>query len=70
MERFKEDYYYSTTDPALELIGKRGTLAQWRHKGEGPSYVRLGNKILYEGATLNAWLDAHRVQLRHEHEHE
>ena len=64
MNRFADDRYYRTTDPELAIIATRGTMAQWRHRGEGPRYVRFGNRVLYEGAALNEWLDAHRVEPR------
>ena len=62
MQRFEQDRYYRTDDPALELIGTRGTLAQWRHRGDGPPYVRFGNRVLYRGSDLNEWLDERLVQ--------
>jgi hypothetical protein len=45
----------------LDIIGDRAKLAQWRHKGIGPAYYRLGRKIVYRGADLNAWAEANRV---------
>ena len=62
MHRFDADRYYRTTDHELTIIGTRGTLAQWRHRGEGPKYVRFGNRVLYLGADLNAWLDSRIVE--------
>ena len=62
MKRFEDDRYYRTDDPALALIATRGTLAQWRSRGIGPPYIRYGNRILYLGADLNAWLDYHVVR--------
>lgn len=62
MKRFQDDQYYRTTDPALGVIATRGTLAQWRHRGEGPRYTRFGNRILYLGADLNDFLDRHVVE--------
>ena len=61
MHRFDPDRYYRTTDPELRLIATRGTLSQWRHRGEGPPYIRFGNRVLYEGRALNEWIDAHMV---------
>ena len=61
MFRFDPDRYYRTTDQELRLIATRGTLSQWRHRGEGPPYVRFGNRVLYRGSELNAWLDAHII---------
>ena len=61
MKKFDDDRYYPTTDPALALLATRGTLSQWRHRGEGPPYVKLGNRVLYLGSDLNRWLDERRV---------
>ena len=61
MTRFDDDRYYRTQDPALALIATSGTLAQWRCHGRGPKFVRFGNRVLYFGADLNAWIDAHVV---------
>jgi hypothetical protein len=59
---FEQDRNYVLGDPELELIGDRAKLAQWRHKGMGPAFYRLGRKIIYRGADLNAWAEAHRVE--------
>ena len=58
MTRFDPNRYYRTCDPELALVGTRGTLAQWRCRGVGPKYTKFGNRVLYLGADLNAWLDA------------
>ncbi len=59
---FEPDRFYRTIDPDLEIIATRGTLAQWRHFGRGPAYVRFGNRVLYRGSDLNAWLDNHVIK--------
>ena len=64
MRRFQDDRYYRTNDRELALIATRGTLAQWRHRGYGPRYIKYGHRILYSGADLNRWLDAHVVEPR------
>ena len=64
MMRFEPDKYYRTTDPELGIIATKGTLAQWRHRGEGPPYVRFGNRVLYLGESLNRWLDARVIEPR------
>ena len=61
MYRFDDDRYYVTSDSELTILASRGTLSQWRHRGEGPPYSRFGNKVLYRGRDLNAWLDTHVV---------
>lgn len=59
---FDESRNYVLGDSELELIGDREKLAQWRHKRIGPAYYKLGRKIIYRGADLNAWADANRVE--------
>lgn len=58
---FEQDRSYVLGDPELDIIGDRAKLAQWRHKGIGPAYYRLGRKIVYRGADLNTWAEANRV---------
>jgi hypothetical protein len=59
---FQNDRSYILGDPELEVIGDRDKLAQWRHKGIGPAFYRLGRKIIYRGGDLNTWANAHRVE--------
>ena len=61
MKLFDQNRNYVLGDEELHLIGDRDKLAQWRHKGMGPAFYRLGRKIIYRGADLNAWADAQRV---------
>ena len=58
---FEQNRNYVLGDPELELIGDRAKLAQWRHKGIGPAYYRLGRKIIYRGEDLNDWAASNRV---------
>ena len=58
---FEQDRNYVLGDPELDIIGDRDKLAQWRHKGMGPPFYKLGRKIIYRGADLNAWAEANRV---------
>lgn len=59
---FEQDRNFTPGDPEIEIIGNREKLAQWRHKGTGPAFYRLGRKIIYRGADLNAWAEANRVE--------
>ncbi|MEQ9696075.1 helix-turn-helix domain-containing protein [Shimia sp. SDUM112013] len=59
---FENNRNYVLGDPELDILGDRQKLAQWRHKGTGPAYYKLGRKVLYRGSDLNAWVEAHRVQ--------
>ena len=57
---FDNNRTYVLGDPELDLLGDRNKLAQWRHKGVGPTYYKLGRKIVYRGGDLNAWIEAQR----------
>ncbi len=61
MTRFDPTRYYRTTDSELSIIATRGTMSQWRHRGEGPRYIRLGRRVLYFGEDLNRFIDQHLV---------
>lgn len=41
-----------------------GSLANLRCQGEGPPYLRLGRRILYEKKEVLKWLEKHRVLTR------
>ena len=58
---FEQNRNYVLGDDDLEIIGDREKLAQWRHKKMGPAFYKLGRKIIYRGADLNAWAEAQRV---------
>ncbi|KIT14712.1 helix-turn-helix domain-containing protein [Jannaschia aquimarina] len=59
---FDDERIYVLGDAELELIGSREKLAQWRHRGVGPAFYKLGRKIVYRGADLNEWAEARRVE--------
>lgn len=58
---FENNRNYVLGDDELNLIGDREKLAQWRHKGVGPAFYRLGRKIVYRGEDLNTWAEEGRV---------
>lgn len=61
-ELFDSNRNYVLGDPELEVLGDREKLAQWRHKHIGPPFYKLGRKIVYRGADLNAWAEKRRVE--------
>ncbi|CTQ56330.1 hypothetical protein LP7551_04890 [Roseibium album] len=61
-ELFDKNRNYVLGDPELEIIGSREKLAQWRHRNLGPAHYRLGRKIIYNGADINAWAQSCRVE--------
>ncbi len=59
---FEQNRNYLLGDTELNIIGDREKLAQWRHKGVGPAFYKLGRKIIYRGVDLNAWAEANRIE--------
>jgi predicted DNA-binding transcriptional regulator AlpA len=47
---------------AAKLSIGENTLAKWRLTGKGPSYVKVGARVMYDAATVEAWI-ASRVRL-------
>ena len=45
-------------EAAAELKVCRRTLDRWRRLGEGPPVSKLGRRVLYRRASLQAWLRA------------
>ena len=41
-----------TREAARRLGVASGTLSNWRHRGQGPAFVRLGRAIRYDEADL------------------
>jgi excisionase family DNA binding protein len=33
------------------------TLRFWRHRGTGPTSLKIGRRVMYRGADLDAWLE-------------
>ena len=59
---FENNNLYFTNDPSLTALAPYSTLAHWRCQGRGPAFVKLGSRVAYRGADLNAWLDARTVR--------
>jgi predicted DNA-binding transcriptional regulator AlpA len=51
-------------EAAAMLRRPPGTLRDWRHRGEGPPYVRIGRLVAYVRSDLEDYIDAHRVDPR------
>jgi predicted DNA-binding transcriptional regulator AlpA len=41
---------------------KKQTLRNWRHKGIGPPYRKVGSAVLYEESEVIAWIESQRVE--------
>ena len=49
----------TTAEAAAYLHLAVQTLCDWRWRGHGPAYIRLGRRIRYRPEVLDAWLAAH-----------
>ena len=48
---------------AADYLGLHArTLDNWRSQGRGPSYVRVGRRIVYKISALEAYLEARTVE--------
>ena len=59
---FHEDQLYLTDDPALLKLAPYATWAHWRCEGRGPAFIKIGARVAYSGAALNAWLRERTVE--------
>lgn len=51
------------TERAAEYLGLRPTtLNNWRVAGRGPRFVRIGNRVSYRQADLDAYLEKRTVE--------
>jgi predicted DNA-binding transcriptional regulator AlpA len=48
-------------DLAAELKMKPPSLADWRHRGKGPTYIKLGQLVRYRRSDVEDWLEARTV---------
>jgi len=59
-DRDRLDRRATTISPeeAAERLGVRpSTLANWRYRGGGPPYIKVGGRVRYRLAELGDWLD-------------
>ena len=54
----------SPNETAALLGVSIGTLANWRSQNVGPSYCKLGSKVVYRLDDIMAYIVAHRVFTR------
>lgn len=55
------DRIFFPEDVEMRIFGSVEKLAQWRHRNRGPAFIRIGRRIGYHGADLNAYLAAQRT---------
>lgn len=53
--------YMTPAEVEQEFKIKKGTLANWRSQGRGPSYIKCGRKVLYSAEKFVEWLESNKV---------
>lgn len=53
-----ESELLTAAELAAKLHKTAAALAQWRYKGTGPKFIKLGGGIRYRASDVEAWLDA------------
>jgi predicted DNA-binding transcriptional regulator AlpA len=50
------------TRQAAAILGKHAAvLADWRHQGRGPRYVKMGKSVRYRLDELDLWVEANTI---------
>lgn len=57
-----EQRYLSTKEAAEILRTTPGQLANLRLRGEGPPYIKLQRKCLYDVRDVEGWLECRRIR--------
>lgn len=52
-----ERTFYTSQELADHLRMSSNTLSGWRYRGIGPRFVKVGKKVLYRPADVDAWLE-------------
>ena len=55
------DALYTAKDVAAYLRTTPGAMAVERHRGDGPTFIRAGRRVLYRAGDLAEWLREHTV---------
>lgn len=50
----------SAKETARQLAIHPGSLANWRVQGRGPRFFKIGSKVMYDRAEVQAWLESQR----------
>lgn len=53
---------------AARLMCSAWTLARWRCEGNGPRFIKLGNRVRYSPAALAEWEQANEAASTSEHD--
>lgn len=60
--KIDDDEFYTNSETAAFLSLREETLVQWRYRGKGPSYHKIGRAAFYRGKDIKAFVEAQRCQ--------
>lgn len=60
-----DDRFWRPEDLAFTLSVTKDVLRQWREKGLGPRWVRIGRQIRYDPGAVRDWIRKHEKGARH-----
>ncbi len=58
MDRTVTVNYLTTAELSQLLKTPASTLRYWRTQGEGPPWLKVGNRILYRDVDVHAWAES------------
>jgi excisionase family DNA binding protein len=61
--QYTENKTYSHKEAAEYLCVAVQTLYNWRHERRGPSYVKMGRKIVYRQNDLDRYMESNTIDL-------
>ncbi len=61
-DTFGTDGLIETRKAAAMLSKHPAVLADWRHQGRGPKYVKIGRSIRYRVGDLHDWIAANTIE--------
>lgn len=60
-DTFDQERLVDTPRAATMLSKHPAVLADWRHQGRGPKYVRIGRSVRYRIGDIHEWIADHTV---------
>jgi excisionase family DNA binding protein len=53
--------YLTTEEVGQALRTPTETVRYWRHVGKGPASFKIGRRVLYDEADVQAWIESERA---------
>lgn len=59
--------YLTTNEVAALCRTSPETLRYWRNMGRGPSWFKIGRRVLYEADEVQEWIDSLKTEIHDQH---